>query len=265
MKSLVSKLIFITVVGCCLTATQAFAKDIEYKGNEIRVRALPGEPTQVSFPDKVQGGFKTNLSNLSVDRRDRDLIIFASKGLPESGEAIIVRLKNGRSYSMRVIPAKDIDQRDDVIRILDDRKNYASQTIKDKKAYEQGHHGFAPPAAVSGLLRELILTTEFGKESIAGYNPSTRYNGEVVLDDGSIVAKIKNIYIGSNHWGYILEAQNKLDQTIQLNPATFRLDGTRAISISNFELKPRPMNIEQQIARKDKAYVYIVTKARKLQ
>lgn len=258
------KVLAVSSLSIALFAQASFAKDIEYKGSEIQVNVLPGEPTQISFPDIVQGGFKRNLSNLAVDRRESDLILFASKGLPETGEAIIVRLKNGRSYSLRVLPVNEIKDRDDVVRILDDRKSFASK-VEDEKAYQQGQHGYAPPAAVTGLLREMVLATEFGKSKIPGYNPTERYNNEVVLNDGAVEAKIINIYVGSNNWGYVLEAHNKLDQTIQLNPATFRLDGTRAISISNWELKPRPMNIEQQIARKDKAYVYIVTKARKLQ
>ena len=241
----------------------AFGRELEYKGKEVRVAVLPGEPTQINFPDTIQGGFKRNLSSLHIDRKDRDLIIFASEGLPENGEAIIVRLKNGQSYSLRIQRAENIDNRDDVITILDDRKNFVSHSRTDKKAYEQGEHGYAPPAAVTGLLRELVLT-EFGKAKIPGYRASTRYNGDVVLNDGSIEARINNIYMGPQFWGYILEVENKLDQTVQLNPATFRLDGTRAISMKDWELKGRPITVEQQIAKKHITYVYIVTIARKL-
>ncbi|MFN4895359.1 MAG: hypothetical protein ACK5HO_06205, partial [Pseudomonadota bacterium] len=62
--------------------------------------------------------------------------------------------------------------------------------------------------------------------------------------------------------GYVLDASNLLDQSQKLNPATFRIDGTRAISASNWELAARPMTIEHQVSGRDQAKVYIVTRAR---
>ncbi len=258
-------LIAFGVVTQILTISGAtFAREVEYKGNEIEILVVPGEPTQLQFPDEIQGGFKKNLSSLHIDRKNKDLIVFASEGLPDKGEAVIVRLKNGKSYSIRILKTTEISERDDVVEILDDRRDYAKAT-ENPKEYEKGVDGFAPPSAVSGLMRELVLSTEFGKTVIPGYRPSERYTGETVLNDGAVKATIKEIYLGPELWGYVLEAENMLDQTIQLNPATFRLDGTRAISATRWELKPRPMNIEQQISKAEKAYVYIVTKARRLQ
>jgi hypothetical protein len=258
-------LITISILAQSLIAPfVASAREVEYKGNEIEILVVPGEPTQLQFPDEIQGGFKKNLSSLHIDRKNKDLIVFASEGLPDKGEAVIVRLKNGKSYSIRIIKTTEISERDDVVEILDDRRDYAKATGNTKE-FEKGVDGFAPPSAVSGLMRELVLSTEFGKTVIPGYRPSERYTGETVLNDGAVKATIKEIYLGPELWGYVLEAENMLDQTIQLNPATFRLDGTRAISATRWELKPRPMNIEQQIAKAEKAYVYIVTKARRLQ
>jgi hypothetical protein len=101
----------------------------------------------------------------------------------------------------------------------------------------------------------MMLSTEFGKKSIAGYRASDRYKGQVVLDDGTIRAVVENIFIGSNLWGYVVTAQNQLDTTQKINPATFRLDGTRAISANNWELAPKPVTVEQQVAGKDKAKI----------
>ena len=87
--------------------------------------------------------------------------------------------------------------------------------------------------------------------------------GETVLHDGTINATIDEIFMGGSYWGYILEVENLLDTTVQLNPGTFRLDGTRAVSSSRWELAPRPQTAEQKIAKKHRTKVYIITKARR--
>jgi len=76
------------------------------------------------------------------------------------------------------------------------------------------------------------------------------------------LATIDSIYIGPNLWGYVIDAKNLLNTTQRVNPASFRIDGARAISASNWELSPKPFNVEQQIAGKDQTKIYIVTRAR---
>jgi hypothetical protein len=89
------------------------------------------------------------------------------------------------------------------------------------------------------------------------------YKGQQVLNDGTLMATIDRIYIGPTLWGYVLDTQNSLEQTQKINPAAFRVDGTRAVSAKNWELAPLPMTIEQQLSGKHKTKVYIVTKAKK--
>jgi hypothetical protein len=111
-------------------------------------------------------------------------------------------------------------------------------------------------------MREMILVSEFGKGKISGYQVSEKFKGETVISDGAVLAKIDKIFTGPNLWGYVLDATNLLDQTQRINPATFRIDGTRAVSISNGELSPRPLNVEEQVAGKHNTKVYVVTRAR---
>jgi hypothetical protein len=111
-------------------------------------------------------------------------------------------------------------------------------------------------------MREMALVAEFGKGQIPGYQVSEKFKGQTVVSDGALLAKIDRIFIGANLWGYVLDTTNLLDQSQKLNPATFRIDGTRAISASNWELSARPLNVEQQVAGKHNAKVYIVTRAR---
>jgi hypothetical protein len=54
-----------------------------------------------------------------------------------------------------------------------------------------------------------------------------------------------------------------LETTQKLNPATFRLDGTRAVSFDRAELSGRPLTGEQQLAAGHKGKVYIVTKSKR--
>ena len=82
------------------------------------------------------------------------------------------------------------------------------------------------------------------------------------MSDGSVLAKIDKIFVGPNLWGYVLDTTNLLDQSQKLNAATFRIDGTRAISSSSWELTARPLNVEEQISGKHNAKVYIVTRSR---
>lgn len=240
-----------------------FAKDIEYQDEEVSVYVSPGEPTQIEFPGIISGGFKKKISAVSLDRKEGDLIIFATESLADTGEAIIVRLTDGRSYSLRVLKASEENARDSQIRIKDDRGALVDPEEEEEAPYKEKQFNYAPANQVSGLMREMVLAMEFGKASIPGYRVSDKHQGEVVINDGTLNATIDRIYIGPGFWGYVINVENLLDQSQRLNPATFRLDGTRAISMTNWELSPRPFNIEEQISGKDKTKIYIITKAKK--
>lgn len=243
-----------------LVTTPASARDLDYNNQEITVRVNPGEPTQIHFPSTISGGFKRKNASVSLDKKNEDLIVFAQESIPDQGEAIIVRLDDGRSYSVRVQRASAEFPRDDFIKVNDSRDS-SLPVDEEEPQYREKNFEYAPATQVSGLMREMALAMEFGKASISGYRTSDRYKGQVILDDGAIRATVEKIFIGPNLWGYVIDTQNMLDQTQKLNPATFRLDGTRAISANNWELAPRPLNAEQQISGKDKAKVYIVTRA----
>jgi len=246
----------------CLAGT-SWARDLEYQDTEVDIRVAPSEPTQLQFPGKIAGGFKKKLSTLSLDRKDSDLVIFANEGISDKGEAIIIRLEDGRSYSIRVKRATDDTPRDDFVRINDERGSLVVSSEEEEPAYKDRQFQYAPPSQISGLMREMMLAAEFGKTQIAGYRISERYKGDVVLSDGAVLATIDKIFIGPNLWGYVIDASNQLDQSQKVNPASFRLDGTRAISASTWELAPKPLTIEQQISKGDKAKIYVITRAKK--
>lgn len=260
LKSHFKYLSILTTILVVATAP-AFARDIDYNNQEVIVRVNPGEPTQIKFPGVISGGFKRKNAALSLDKKNQDLIVFAQEAIPDQGEAIIVRLEDGRSFSLRVQRGSAEFPRDDLIKINDNRDTELP-TDEEEPAYREKTFQYAPATAVSGLVREMMLAAEFGKTSVSGYRPSERYKGQVVLDDGAIRAVVDRMFIGSNLWGYVVDAENLLDTAQKINPATFRLDGTRAISANNWELTPRPLNTEQQIAGKHKAKIYIVTRSR---
>ncbi len=253
--ALLSALLFIT--------GNAFSRDVMYKGSEVDIFVTPGEPTQVQFPSKVLGGFKKKLSAISLDKKGNDLVIFATEKISNSGESMIIRLDDGRSYTLRVKKATD-EEKDTLIRVIDKSQSILTSSGEevDNESDQGKTLGFAPPTKVSGLMREMVLASEFGKGAINGYRATDKYRGETVINDGSIHATIDTIFIGTNLWGYVLDVKNLLDVSQKLNPATFRLDGTRAISFEKWELSPQPLNIEEQIAKGHKTKVYIVTKAR---
>lgn len=251
----------LSIIGLALPA---LARDIEYgaSSGEISIFVNPGEPTQVKFPGMISGGYKRKDSALVLDKKDDDLILFGNQAITPSGEAFIVRLEDGRSYSIRARRATAENPRDDSVSISDSRGSIILSKEEEDPPYKEKRFEYAPPSQISGLMREMVLASEFGKSSIAGYRKSEKYRGQVVLNDGTMLATIDTIFIGPNLWGYVLDAKNMLNTTQKINPASFRLDGTRAISASDWELYPKPFNIEQQIAGKDSGKVYIVTKAR---
>ena len=103
MKIRLSILPLLAVCTCFLST--AFARPIEYNDREEKVYVTPNEPTVVSFPDDVSGGFKAN-STLHMEKRGRDLIIIADKTLRPEGEVIIVYLeRRERPYVLRVLRA----------------------------------------------------------------------------------------------------------------------------------------------------------------
>jgi hypothetical protein len=255
---------YLAFVGSLISVvtSTAWARDVEYQNQEFPVYVTPGEPTQIQFPGVISGGFKKKQSTVSLDRKNTDLIVFAQEAIPDQGEAIIVRLDDGRSYSVRIMKSGGDSVRDDVVKVEDSRSALLLSKEEEEPAYREKNFEYAPPSQVSGLMREMMLNAEFGKGSIAGYKPSDRYQGQEILNDGTVRATIDRIYIGTNLWGYVIDAENVLDQTQKINPATFRLDGTRAISAKDWELSPRPLDVEQQAAAKHKTKIYIITRAK---
>ncbi len=251
------------VAACAAIAPSAsFARDVDYDKGEIVVRVAPGEPTQLAFPGAISGGFRKKVSSLSLEPKENDLVIFANEAITETGEGIIVRLKDGRSYSVRVSKAGPDKPRDDVVSINDSRGAIMGSD-EEEPAYKERKFDYAPPSQISGLMREMVLAAEFNKSTIPGYRMTESYHGQTVLNDGSVMATIDKIFVGPTLWGYVLDTQNLINQTQKLNPAAFRIDGTRAISAKNWELAPTPLTMEHQISGAHRTKVYIVTKARK--
>jgi hypothetical protein len=240
----------------------AFGREIVYSSEvEANIYVRPGDPTEVEFPGAIKGGFKRSQSQLTVDRRGEKLVVFPKPGLTPEGERLIISLEDGRSYALRILPADEEQNRaDGLVTILDDRQpkvDDETDVVPDKK-------NLSNPQSVAGLMRELVLVAEFGKQKgIPGYRRSSRFSGETVLDDGALRATIKEIFLGSNLWGYVLEVENLLQTTQRINPATFRLDGTRAVSAERWELAPRPLTAEQKVAAQHFGKLYIITRSKR--
>lgn len=239
----------------------AAAREVNYTGSETPVYVTPGEPTQITFPSKIEGGFKRKHSALALERQGNFLVVFAQPEIPYEGEALLVHLNDKRSYALRILPSDDDNPRDEFINVKDMRDDQENIEGKEENPYLQPN-GFPSPQFVSGLMREMMLIAEFGKRAgIQGYRRSNKYTNETILNDGTVEAKIKEIFMGADLWGYVIEVENLLDTTHKLNPASFRLDGTRAVGAERWELAPRPLTAEQKITGAHKGKVYIVTRS----
>ena len=84
-----------------------------------------------------------------------------------------------------------------------------------------------------------------------------------MLQDGAVRATIDEMFLGPDLWGYVVSVENLLDTTMKINPASFRLDGTRAVSAQRWELAPRPLTEEQNISNGHKSKIYIVTRSKR--
>ena len=253
----------LTAVLCA--AQYAYARDVDYQGSEIAVYVTPGEPSQITFPGDIGGGFKKKHSSLALERKGNFLVVFAQPEIPYEGEALLVLLQDKRSYALRILPSDDDNKRDEFIVIRDTRENIEGPSGGPGSVDEfiQGR-GYTSPALVPGLMRAMILSSEKGlRGGIEGYRRSNRYTGETILHDGTVEAKIKEIFMGTDFWGYVIEVENLLDTNYKLNPATFQLDGTRAVSAERWELAPRPVTAEQKLAGGHRGNIYIITAAQR--
>lgn len=262
--ALISVLAFLAV-ATLFTPSTASARNLQYKpgDGEIEAYVNAGEPTEIRFPGPIAGGFKNSNAAIALEKKDSSLIVFGKEGIADNGEALLVKLKDGRSFPLRIRRASSDNPRDPQLSIEDpDGGLDLGGEEEEPKPSDERSYSYAPPSKVSGLMREMTLVSEFGKRKISGYQISEKYKGQTVVNDGTVVAKVDKIFIGPNLWGYVLDATNLLDQTQKVNPASFRIDGTRAVSVSNWELAPRPMNVEEQISGKHNAKVYVITRAR---
>ncbi len=242
-----------------------FARDVQYQqgDGEIEVYVNIGEPTEIMFEGgQIKDGFHNSNAPIAIQNKGSALILFGKQNMSAEGAALIVRLNDGRSYPIRVLVASKENPRDAQLLIEDGKGAFGAEEESAPEGYTERSYEYAPASKVSGLMREMVLVAEFGKKTIPGYTSSEKYKGQTVVSDGSILAKIDRMFIGPNLWGYVLDTTNLLDQSQKLNPATFRIDGTRAVSASAWELAARPLNVEEQISNKHNAKVYIVTRSR---
>ena len=123
MLSWKQKLAAVTASSWFLLAAPAFAREVRYVGAEQTVYVNPGEPTQVLFPGKVVGGFKSKNSPVALERDGNFLVVFAQPDLTEEGAAILVILEDKRSFAVRITPASDDHVRDEVAKIIDGFKS----------------------------------------------------------------------------------------------------------------------------------------------
>ena len=173
----------------------AEARDFNYTGGEeARIYVTPGEPTQVSFPGKIKGGFMAS-EDISIKRQDNFVVVFAQQGLSPDGDVLIIHLEDSRAYSLRVIPSGFSDhQRDSMVKIIDTREpEFEEESVETKIRETKGP--YPSPSVVPGLMRELILISEFSrKKGIPGYRRSNIYSGETVLNDGTVSAVVDEIF-----------------------------------------------------------------------
>ncbi|MCS6893076.1 MAG: type-F conjugative transfer system secretin TraK [Deltaproteobacteria bacterium] len=238
-------------------ATLLSSRELEYSSGDLEVFVMPGEATQIQFPDNVAGGYKKQGSVISVDKAGTDLIIFAQDKLPADGEVVLVRLQDGRSYSVRVKQAPDAASRDATVVVRDSRPKLTVQDDDELPKYRDRQFLYPNQYQIAGLMRELVLVTEFGKAGIPGYRISESGAGQVVVNDGRVQAKLLKMYLGPQLWGYVLEAENKSNEHVKIDPALFKVNGTRAVSMNKWELAPASAAGEDS-----RALVYVITKAR---
>jgi hypothetical protein len=266
LRSLLFVLAFVALSPLLPNGSTAWARDINYAGDEVEIFVRPGEATQIEFPGRVEGGYKPRHAALVLEKRDRYMIAFAQPDIAMDGETIIVHLDDKRTFSLRLIPATEENPRDSNVRVVDTRSESVEDFVDD--APQPTDPSMAPRPApngtVAGLMREMVLAAEFGKQrGLTGYRRSNRYSGETILHDGALEARIDEIFMGSELWGYVVSVENMLETNQMLNPASFRLDGTQAVVLQRRELAARPATAEQQIANRHKAKVYIVTRSKR--
>ena len=261
--------VWLLVCLALVSPKDTFARDLffEKDSGEQTVYVTVGEPTQISFPGPIAGGFIAKNARVSLQRQDDFIVVFAQPGLDPEGEVIIVHLLDKRSYHLRVIPSDVGHPRDDALKIIDKRpmdEILGANVPNPNTQIKDTESPYPPPSTVPGLMREMVLVAEFGKmEPPAGYQRSSTYSGEPILQDGTLHAELDEIFLGTDLWGYVVTVENLLETSQRINPASFRLDGTLGVVLEKTELAARPITAEQKIANAHKAKVYIVTRSKR--
>ncbi len=265
MRSKINLLANTLISFSLLFAVAAQAKDLEYNGEELTIRVNPNEPSEIRFPGNIAGGFVRKNSGITIEKKANSLVLFANDSVSEAGQAMLVRLDDQRSFSLRIRRATQEEPREPIISISDSRAGAIVSSVDEEEepAYKEKRFDYAPPTQVSGLMREMALITEFGKQGIPGYQVSNEHKGEVVINDGTLKATVEQVVLGPNLWGYVIKAENLLDVSQKINPAAFRIDGTRAVSAQSWELAAKPITAENQLAGKHVTNIYVVARARK--
>ena len=99
------------------TASDSPLYRIRRQPEERSIRVIKNEPTVITFPEPVTGGWKSS-RHFFIDRYENKLVVFLdSSDFPASGSPIIVRLDDGNLIGLRIIVVEEPSERDAIVHI----------------------------------------------------------------------------------------------------------------------------------------------------
>lgn len=111
--------IVVIVFSVFLNTSDVFAREVEYRGEEIIIYITHGTLTQVTFPSTTRCRYGSHKGPVVYECQGNSILLFVQPELTIEGKLEYIRLKNGKIYKLKIIRADNNHATDDIVNILD--------------------------------------------------------------------------------------------------------------------------------------------------
>lgn len=116
--NLIFKLV-VLVFSVFLNTSDVFAREVEYRGEEIIIYITHGTLTHVTFPSATRCRYGSHKGPVVYECQGNSILLFVQPELSIEGKLEYIRLKNGKIYKLKIIRADNSHPTDDIVNILD--------------------------------------------------------------------------------------------------------------------------------------------------
>jgi hypothetical protein len=176
--------------------------------------------------------------NFRIQKLGESLRLQAKEGFSEDGELLKLMLKDGRQYTLKLIPESDENPYYPFIGI-DGGGNVVHKRVNVSVVHR-------PDKKIDDVMQSLQTAAQAESADIPGLTLMSGSKGKTLFNTNRLRGTIENMYSGPGLIGYTVKVENLTHSKIRLSAHSIPLKDIRKISFQSKELYSRPSRMTQE-------------------